>query len=232
VIAVQNLRAAAVSSATLSAPNGSVTALIGPNGAGKSTVLRAILGLVPSDGEVEIDGVDPRALPPEHRARRVAWVPQRTQLRGDLTGREVVGMGRFTHADGSVDTAIARVSAGDFADRRFGTLSGGEQQRVLLARALATEARNLLLDEPTSALDVRASLEILELLRDLSRDGVCVVAVLHSLGDAMRFADRAVLMEGGRTIAEGPCADVLDPTRVEAVYGVRVVPGHTFERSR
>jgi iron complex transport system ATP-binding protein len=231
VIAVRDLSAGIVTHAEFSAPNGAFTAIVGPNGAGKSTVLRAILGLAASRGDIEIDGLDPRAMTPAARARCATWVPQRTQLRGDLTGVEVAAMGRFTHGDQQVASALERVGAAGFAHRAFHRLSGGEQQRVLLARALATEANNLLLDEPTSALDVRAALEILDLLRDLAREGACVVAVLHGLGDALDFADRAVLVHQGRTLAEGPSADVLTPSRIADVYGVRLVPGRAFERT-
>ncbi len=214
---------------SLLAPRGAFTALIGPNGAGKSTLLRAVLGLVPAEGSVRVDGVDARVLPPEIRARTMAWVPQRSALRASLPVHAVVAQGRHAHGEGPrtarkhVDAALARVGAARLVDRDVATLSGGEAQCVLLARALATEAPVLLLDEPTAALDLAGSLRVLGLLRALAEDGHAVLAVLHGIPDALRHAHRAVVLAGGRTHAAGPVAEVLTPARLAQTWGVRWV---------
>jgi iron complex transport system ATP-binding protein len=210
------------------APRGQVTALVGPNGAGKTTVLRALLGRVPADGRATLDGADLGALSPVARARTVAWVPQRSALAADLTAEEVVAQGRFAHGEGlatatgdTVLRALAEVDALHLRGRRFPTLSGGESQRVLLARAIATGAGCLLLDEPTSALDLGAALDTLARLGTLAREGRVIVAVLHGLHDALRFADRAVVLADGAVRAEGPVADVLTPAEALRTWGVR-----------
>ena len=219
---------AVLSGVGFTAPRGQVTALVGPNGAGKTTVLRALLDRVPAVGRATLDGVDLRALPPATRARTVAWVPQRSALAADLTAEEVVAQGRFAHGEGlatatgdTVTRALAEVDALHLRGRRFPTLSGGEAQRVLLARALATGAGCLLLDEPTSALDLGAALDTLGRLRALAREGRVVVAVLHGLHDALRFADRAVVLAGGTVRAAGPVSEVLTPDEALRTWGVR-----------
>lgn len=215
---------------TLRAPRGSFTALVGPNGAGKSTLLRALLARVHAEGSLLLDGAPLGALSPEERARKVAWVPQRSALAAELRVEEVVAQGRFAHGEalgsaargGHVEQALAQVGAAHLRGRRFPTLSGGEQQRVLLARALATGAEVLLLDEPTAALDLGAALDVLARLRALAQEAPRVVlAAIHALPDALRFADRAVVLEGGRVQAEGPVEQVITPARVESVWGVR-----------
>jgi iron complex transport system ATP-binding protein len=211
------------------APRGAVTALVGPNGAGKSTLLRAVLGLVPCDGDVRIDGNDVRAASPEARARTLAWVPQRSALRAALPVHAVVAQGRHAHGESPraarphVDAALARVGASHLAARDMTTLSGGEAQCVLLARALATGAAVLLLDEPTAALDLAGALRVLGILRTLADDGHAIVAVLHGIPDALRHAHRAVVLADGRTRAEGPVEDVLTPARLAETWGVRWV---------
>ncbi|QDU86544.1 Iron(3+)-hydroxamate import ATP-binding protein FhuC [Planctomycetes bacterium Pla163] len=219
----------------LVAEPGLVTALLGPNGSGKSTLLKALVGLVPSTGAIELDGERFGALGLRERARRLAYVPQRTQLAARLTVRAVVELGRFAHRD-----PFARSSAGDdeavagaldeagvaeLAERRFTELSGGEQQRVLLARALATGAETLLLDEPTSSQDVRHVLELHGTLRRLADRGRTVLVVLHDLAEVRRHADRAVLLDGGRVHAAGTADEIVRDDRIGAVYGVQLIEG-------
>lgn len=236
---VQDLRARhgrgpeVVRGVDLTARRGEILALIGPNGAGKSTVLKAIMGLLPRSGSIELDGEDLVALSPRDRARRVSYVPQKSRLSARLTVRQVVSHGRFPHRSpiarlspvdhAVVERALADVGAVSLAERPFPELSGGEQQKVLLARALASEAPVLLLDEPTSALDVRHGLELHALLRRLAARGAVVVVVLHDLSEVRALADRALLLEEGAVRRSGPVAQVVAPGPVRAVYGVALV---------
>lgn len=219
----------------LQAPAGRITALLGPNGAGKSTLLKAILGLVPSEGRVALGTRSLRDLSAAERAKTVAYVPQRSQLTAPLSVERVVELGRFAHrgvlqgATAADREAVARAlrDAGveTLRQRAFPELSGGEQQRVLLARALATEAPVLLLDEPTSALDVRQRLLMHRVLARLRTEGRTVLVVLHDLDEARAHADRAVLLQEGRVAAAGPVGEVVAAGPVGAVYGVELVEG-------
>jgi iron complex transport system ATP-binding protein len=219
----------------LVAEPGMITALLGPNGSGKSTLLKALVGLVPSTGRIELDGRGFGALDLRERARRLAYVPQRTQLAARLVVRAVVELGRFAHRDpfarrsaddvAAVEEALDEAGVRELADRRFTELSGGEQQRVLLARALATGAETLLLDEPTSSQDVRHVLELHGTLRRLADRGRTVLVVLHDLAEVRRHADRAVLLDAGRVHATGTADEIVRDDRVGAVYGVRLEEG-------
>jgi iron complex transport system ATP-binding protein len=208
---------------------GELLAVLGPNGAGKSTLVRALAGLLPYGGSVEVDGTEVSTLSPRARARRIAFVPQRSGLRSALRVEEVVAQGRYAHGPGvdrpgdrhdPIVAALHTVGLQSFARRSFTTLSVGEQQRVLLARALAGESELLILDEPTAPLDVRHSLETFALLRGLAERGRAVLVVMHELDDARRFADRAVLLRDGALETSGPSSEVIEPGAVRAVYGV------------
>ncbi len=224
-----------VSDAGFTAPAGMVTALIGPNGAGKSTVLKAVLGLLPSTGRISLDGADLRRLPADRRARMIGYIPQRSQLSAALRVSEVVAMGRFAHVGPlgrlsatdaqAVEQALADADATHLATRAFCDLSAGEQQRVLVARALAGGSGVVLMDEPTAALDVGHVLAFEELLRQLADSGRIVVVVLHQLDEVRRVADRAVLFARGRVEAAGTIAEVLDAGHLRRVFGVEPVPG-------
>lgn len=218
------------------ARKGEVTSILGPNGAGKSTLLLALAGLLPLEsGDVELDGVPLPTLAPRERARRLAYVPQRTALRSSLNVDTVVSHGRYAHTGGlgrpgpsdlrAIQDAMEKTDVAQLAGRRFDHLSTGERRRVLLARALATRAPIIILDEPTAALDVRHSLELNALLQDLASDGFCVVVVLHDLDAARRFTVRATLLDGGRVVAAGPIDEVIEPGRVREVYGVELIEG-------
>lgn len=213
------------------APAGQVTGLIGPNGAGKSTLLRAILGLVPATGSVSFDGTDLIALPRRARAQFTAFVEQSSETDARLTAREVVLLGRIPfqsvwQASPSpedavqAEAALAAVDMVAFADRLYHTLSGGEQQRIQIARALAQQPRLLLLDEPTSHLDVHAQLATLDLLRRQARAGAAVLLALHDLNLAASFCDSLVALHDGRIAAVGAPAEVLTPPLLRTVYGV------------
>lgn len=215
------------------APRGAISCVLGPNGAGKSTLLKAIVGLLPHDGAITLDGEPLKELPARHRATRLAYVPQRTQLTSALHVETVVGHGRYAHTGGlgrpgegdrrAIHDAMERCDVVGLARRRFDHLSAGEARRVLLARALATEARVILLDEPTEALDVRPALELHALLRELADEGYALVVVLHGLDAARRRTDRALLLKDGAVVASGPSAEVVSPEHVRAVYGVELL---------
>ncbi|CAM3436473.1 heme ABC transporter ATP-binding protein [Nocardioides dubius] len=217
---------------SFSVPAGAVTALVGPNGAGKSTLLRALSGAGPrSSGVVLLDGEDLYALGRRDRARRLALVEQEVRSEFALTVRQTVELGRTPHQSlwslGSADDetivaqALERADAAGFAHRQLGTLSGGEQQRVQLARALAQQPSLLLLDEPTNHLDVRAQLHTLRLLGSLAGEGMTVLAALHDLNLAAAFCDHVVVLADGQVRAVGPVAEVLTPELIGDVYGVR-----------
>lgn len=225
-----------VDGVTFAAPTGQVTALIGPNGAGKSTVLKACLGLLPvAVGSVRLGADDLLAMPRLERARRIAYVPQRSLLAAGLAVRDVVGMGRFAHrgpltrpnaADlAAVEAALAATDATVFADRRFDQLSIGEAQRVLVARALATGAGTILMDEPTAGLDLGHALSLLGLIRRLAAEGRTMLVVLHHLSDVREVADHAVLLVAGRVQGDGAVDAVLSPDALRAAFGVAAQPG-------
>jgi iron complex transport system ATP-binding protein len=207
-------------------------ALIGPNGAGKSTLLRVIAGtIVPTAGAVGLDGRPLGGLDRAAIARRLAVVPQGASLPFSMRVEEVVGLGRLPHEDpfrghrpadrAAVAAAIERVGLADLVGRDARELSLGERQLVLVAMAIAQDARILLLDEPTVHLDLRHQVDILDLLRDLNeRDGVTVIAVLHDVGLAARTFPRLVLLDRGHVVADGAPDDVLAPDRVRSVFGV------------
>jgi len=216
----------------LSVPRGRVLGLLGPNGAGKSTLIKAVSRIVrPTGGRVAWDGTDLASLSRRDLARVVAYVPQSIELTFSLSVREAVLLGRTPYfgarprrADHEkVEDAIVRLGLTDLADRSVTELSGGQAQRVLIARALAQEPQVLLLDEPTSALDLRYQLQTLHLAHQVAttRD-VAVVVSLHDLNHAARFCDEVAFLLGGRILRSGPAPEVYTPELVEQVYGVRV----------
>lgn len=214
------------------APSGRVTGIIGPNGAGKSTMLSALLALVPATGTARFEGHDLPTMPRRERARRVAFVEQSASTEERISVRDVVSLGRIPFEPawqsapgpedaGIIDAALAETGMTTFASRRFDTLSGGEQQRVHLARALAQEPRLLLLDEPTSHLDISGQLQLLALLRRKAEAGMTVVLAIHDLNLAVRYCDHLVMLSAGMVAAQGQPATILTPSLLETVYGVR-----------
>lgn len=220
--------------------NGEVLALIGPNGAGKSTIIRAVSGVIPSTGSVRTNGDDFHSLDPMQRARYMAVVPQAISLPPAFTVWETVLMGRtpylgFLGHASSLDEelargALSRVHALGFADRRVGELSGGEAQRILLARALCQSTPILLLDEPTAHLDLQYQVSLLELIRDLAhRENLAVLIALHDLNLAARYTDRVALLVGGHLKAIGTPRDVLTPELISNAYCLPInVVEHPF----
>ena len=223
---------AAVRGLSLRAEAGGWTALIGPNGAGKTSALRALAGLVAYDGEVLVDGQDARRLGRRAVAQLVAFVPQKPETPPALTVAEYVLLGRTPHirylgGEGSHDReaaaqALRRLDLERFAARSLGSLSGGELQRAVLARALAQEAPVLLLDEPTTALDLGRQQLVLELVDALRGDGLTVVTTMHDLTLAGQYAERLILLDQGSVVAEGTAADVLSAPNVAEYYGANV----------
>ena len=210
----------------LEIPEGEWLALIGPNGAGKTTLLRAIARLVAYSGSISLEGQDARGLHRSEISRLVAVVPQDPTTPPWMTVAEYVLLGRTPHLgrlakEGLRDQEIAasalrRLDLLGYGERGLGTLSGGERQRVVVARALAQEARIVLLDEPTAALDIghqQQALELLDVLRGES--GLTLVAAMHDLTLAAQYADRMVLLDSGRVVADGSPRDVL----TEALIG-------------
>lgn len=212
---------------SLTARAGEVTCILGPNGAGKSTLARALAGLLPFTGSVRVGGEPVERMRARKRARALAFVPQRSELVAPLPVQAVVEQGRFARGDDAkaVRHAMELTQVTALAARPFTQLSEGERRRVLLARALATEAKVLVLDEPTAALDVRHALELLARLRELAGDGLCVVVVLHVLDEARRVADRVLLLNEGRAALEGAPGEVIAPEPVRRVYDVELLEG-------
>lgn len=227
----------AVDDVDLSVPEGALFGVIGPNGSGKSTLVKLLLGAVdPARGEVRLLGRGLSSWRRRELARRVGVVPQSESVTFPVSVREFVGMGRYPHlgswrSEGpgdrrAVRRAMERCDVAHLAERSFSTLSGGERQLARVARALAQEPELLVLDEPTVSLDVRHGMGIYELLRHLSEAGTTIVMVTHDLNAAARYADRVLLLEAGRSRAEGAPEEVLTRETVEEVYRwpVRVVP--------
>ena len=220
---------------SLTVAGGEVLALAGPNGAGKSTLIRVISGVLPAAaGEVRLDGADLLRLPPSQMARRVAVVPQMIHVPEAYTVSEIVMMGRTPHLslwagesrhDCEVAWAAMRAAhVQELSERRVGELSGGEQQRVVLARALAQEPRVLLLDEPTAHLDLKHQVGVLELVRALARErNLAVLMTLHDLNQASLYADRVALLQHGEIVAQGTAQDVFTSELLSRVYGVAVI---------
>ena len=219
---------------TLEVRSGEVLALIGPNGVGKSTLIHAASGgLKPARGQVTIEGQDLFRLPIELRARKVAVVPQAVRLPEAFTAFDTVLMGRTAYVgwlgrESEKDRSIAlqamdRTNTLDLAARRIGELSGGEQQRVLIARALAQSTLVLLMDEPTAHLDLKHQADILNLVCALAHaENLAVMIALHDLNLAAQYADRVALLSNSRLVALGQPEEVLTTESLSPVYGLRI----------
>jgi iron complex transport system ATP-binding protein len=205
--------------------------LIGPNGAGKSSVLRAAAGLVPYTGSVAINQTEIPAASARWRAQHIAYVPQAPVIPTDMSVYEYVLLGRnpyinyfsseTSHDRDVIDRVLNRLDLVQFSARKLGTLSGGEVQRLVIARALAQEAPVLLLDEPTSALDIGHQQQALELVDSLRREqGLTIISAMHDLTLAGLYADRLVLMHEGHRVAEGTAKQVLKSETLAEFYGV------------
>ena len=208
---------------------GELVAIVGANGAGKTTALRALLGVVPLEaGRAQVLGRDVASWGRAELARVVAALGQREEPVFPVTALETVQMGRYPHLgpwrkpspadERAVERAMQRADVTQLSSRWVQTLSGGEWQRVRIARALAQEPRGLVLDEPTASLDLRHEMELFELVAGLVREGLAAIIVSHHLNAAARFADRLVVMSAGRIVADGPPARVLEASLLSDVF--------------
>nr|WP_253766934.1 ABC transporter ATP-binding protein [Goodfellowiella coeruleoviolacea] len=222
---------------SLEIPRGELTVIIGPNGCGKSTLLKAFARVVrPQAGTITLHGRDLHGYRGKSVARRLALLPQSPVAPERITVRGLVSRGRYPHTsllrqwspadDHAVAQALERTNLTELAGSQVGELSGGQRQRAWFAMVLAQDTDIVLLDEPTTFLDIAHQYELLELCAALHREGRTVVAVLHDLNQAARYATHLVMMAGGRVVAEGQPAQVLSAERVSSVFGLTcdVVP--------
>lgn len=227
----------ALSDVTFSAGRGAITAIVGPNGSGKSTLVRTLIGRVaPRRGVIALDGASVSDVPRHVRAQRIAFVTQREELAFPVLVDEYVSLGRFPHlglwhaADAgdrdAVSRAVDEAGVGPLRARRLDALSGGEWQRVRLARALAQGGDALVLDEPTAFLDVAHEMGVFELLDRLARAGRAVLLVSHQLNLVARFAATLVLLREGVVVATGSPQDVMQAATLERVYDWPLVVTH------
>lgn len=215
---------------------GEFIALIGPNGCGKSTLLKTLCGIIaPSSGDIFVGDKALPDLPLKARAKHIAYLAQSREALPSMSVEEVVRLGRAPYRGGlgkissegeaAIASALSRTQSEIFKDRRFDSLSGGEQARVLLARALAVQAPVLLADEPIAALDPFYQLSMMEILKAEAASGKTVIAALHDLSLAAQFADRIWIMHQGNIIADGKPDDVLTSGNLKTVFGIKLPKG-------
>ena len=212
-----------VDGVSLTVAAGEFVGLLGPNGAGKTSLMRGALGLLPHEGHSSL-----AALPPNGRAKAAAWLPQARTVAWPVSVETLVALGRTPHLDGrpgpadraAVDRALARMGLEAYRNRDATALSGGEQARVLIARALAQETPLLMADEPIAGLDPAAQIRTMEVFARLAREGHGVMAALHDLGLAARFCTRLVMLAGGRKVADGAPEEVLTEANLRTVFGL------------
>jgi iron complex transport system ATP-binding protein len=201
---------------------GELTLLVGPNGAGKTSLLHGLAGIGGIAGEVRVGGIALQELPPAERVHRLALLPASRDLRWPLKGRDLVALGLGgVRDDAAVSAALASVDAEALAERRVDRLSTGERARILLARALVARPDVLLLDEPAANLDPRWQLRVIERMGAEAQRGAAVLASLHDLALARTHADRAIVMIGGRIVADGRPAEALSDAMLARVFHVR-----------
>jgi len=221
---------------SLSFARGHLVALVGPNGAGKTSLLRALAGLLPSQGAIQIgdDALASLSLP--ERARRFAYLPQGHIMHWPLPARDIVALGRYPHGatdparltekdSQAVQRAMQATDVVGFRDRRVTELSGGERSRVALARVFAVEAPVILADEPTASLDPRHQIDVMKSLRAAADQGTLVIVVTHDLGLAARFGDRVLVLSQGRLVVQGAPAEALSEQVMADVFRISAYRG-------
>lgn len=217
---------------TLAIPDASFTVIVGPNACGKSTLLRALSRLLkPAKGQVILDGQSIATLPPKETAQRLGLLPQSSVAPDGITVADLVARGRYPHQsflrqwsaadEQAVMQALEATQISAIADRQVSELSGGQRQRVWIALVLAQETPILLLDEPTTFLDIAHQIELLDLLADLNRQGRTIVAVLHDLNHACRYASHMIAMRDGAIAAEGKPEAIVSEQLIDTVFGLK-----------
>lgn len=206
---------------------GEVTAICGPNGAGKTSLLACMAGLlVPDAGDVILDGHSLATFSARDRARAIGYLPQTPELAWDLSVETLVSLGRLPWPDGAgagaIDAALEAMDLVAMRQRPVSQLSGGERARALLARVLTGEPRWLLADEPLANLDLAHAARLMAALHDTARAGAGVVLVLHDLATAMNHADRLLVIDSGKLVADGPPDRVLEEDLIARVWGISV----------
>lgn len=207
--------------------------ILGPNACGKSTLVKVLSGvLAPSSGSVEVGGLTPWRDDPARLAKIMAVVPQATRIPFAFTGREVVRFGRYAHVgrfshlseedEAAVERALALTDTLELAERPITEVSGGERQRIILARAIAQDAPVLALDEATASMDAHRAIDAFDLLSELNDAGRTILAVLHDINLAALYCKRLIFMKNGKVAADGPVAEVFTKETIEAVYSTPV----------
>jgi iron complex transport system ATP-binding protein len=209
-----------VDNVTLALEPGDFLGLIGPNGAGKTTLMRAALGILEHEGSSSLT-----ALSQSDRAKQAAWLPQIREIAWGLSVRDLVGLGRLPFGpiqknDAHVEAAIIKMDLGAFSDRIATQLSGGEQARVLIARALAQDTPILMADEPTASLDPANQISTLKIFSELAQDGRGIRSSIHDLGLAARYCTKLALLDRGKLVAFGSADEVLTPDNLQTVFSI------------
>ena len=209
-----------VDNVTLALEPGDFLGLIGPNGAGKTTLMRAALGILEHEGSSSLT-----ALSQSDRAKQAAWLPQIREISWGLSVRDLVGLGRLPFGpiqknDAHVEAAIIKMDLGAFSDRIATQLSGGEQARVLIARALAQDTPILMADEPTASLDPANQISTLKIFSELAQDGKGIISSIHDLGLAARYCTKLALLDRGKLVAFGSADEVLTPDNLQTVFSI------------
>lgn len=211
---------------------GEIIGLLGPNGSGKTTLIKSLLGITPAmDGRVRLIGKNVSTLKPRERARKIAYLAQRRETAWPMTARKVVALGRAPYrgalgkisAEGerAIDAALEMTGSMEFADRDVTTLSGGEQARILLARALAVKAPVLLADEPVAALDPYYQIAMMDVLRRAAKDGALIIVALHDLSLASTYCDKLWVLHHGKLVADAKPEEALSDAVLKTVFRVR-----------